>query len=276
MSSRTSSPSKSPSKVTPTKESPAKKVPAKKVAKKEPAAKVEPAAQKEPDEKEEDAKKDAKKQEQEQVEQEPVEQEPVEQEQEEQESNEKVMKTLPAKYNKFIQYTYYLITELNKKNINDEGEVLIDEEIFFKKASVFETEIIHQKDFVESFLNNTKTVAKSMRDYVALKKKQLKIAEKEAQKQAKLLLKQQQKELKKQNKKNNNNNNTHVQNIVQLAQNNNTPQQQQQIEQELEVEPFTYDNTLYYRDENTNKLYHTTNHTHIANYNPNKNTIHFL
>ena len=194
------------------------------------------------------------------------------------------MKTLPAKYNKFIQYTYYLITELNKKNINDEGEVLIDEEIFFKKASVFQTEIIHQKDFVQSFLNNTKTVAKSMRDYVALKKKQLKIAEKEAQKLAKQQLKLQQKELKKQNKKNNNknnnnnNNNTHVQNIVQLAQNNNnnnTPQQQE-IEQELEVEPFTHDNTLYYRDENTNKLYHTTNHTHIANYNPKTNTIHFL
>ena len=188
------------------------------------------------------------------------------------------MKTLPAKYNKFIQYTYYLITELNKKNINDEGEVLIDEEIFFKKASVFQTEIIHQKDFVESFLNNTKTVAKSMRDYVALKKKQLKIAEKEAQKLAKQQLKLQQKELKKQNKKNNNknNNNTPVQNIVQLAQNNNNTPQQQEIEQELEVEPFTHDNTLYYRDENTNKLYHTTNHTHIANYNPKTNTIHFL
>ena len=85
--------------------------------------------------------------------------------------------SLPAKYNKFIQYTYYMIRALNNAELEKTGEELLDEEKFFEAAKVF-TEVDVQKEFVEVFLEN-KGIGKEMRTHLADKKK----AEKAAAKQ---------------------------------------------------------------------------------------------
>lgn len=97
---------------------------------------------------------------------------------EEEEVKEKtVRKSLPAKYNKFIQYTYYMLRTLNNAELENSGEVLFDEDKMFEVCHVF-GEVEVQKAFVEGFLEN-KGIAKEMRTHLADKKK----AEKAAAKQ---------------------------------------------------------------------------------------------
>ena len=99
--------------------------------------------------------------------------------------------SLPAKYNRFIQYTYYMLRALNNAELEKNGELLFDEEKMFEACHVFgEMEV--QKAFVEGFLEN-KGVAKEMRTHLADKKKAEKAAakqqvlnEKAAEKQRKL------------------------------------------------------------------------------------------
>jgi hypothetical protein len=85
--------------------------------------------------------------------------------------------TLPAKFNKFIQFSYYLIRTLNNAELEKSGEVLFDEERFFEEANVFAAVDVQQR-FVEGFLEN-KAIGKEMRTHVLDKKK----AEKAAAKQ---------------------------------------------------------------------------------------------
>ena len=102
------------------------------------------------------------------------------------EVKEEVKKTrpaaLPAKYNKFIQYSYYLIRTLNNASLEKDGEVLIDEELFFERSHVF-GDVKTQEEFVTSFLEN-KSIGKEMKTHLADKKKEAAKAEKEAVKAA--------------------------------------------------------------------------------------------
>ena len=91
---------------------------------------------------------------------------------------------LPAKYGKFIQYSYYLIRAINNHSLQTNGTVLIDEDQFFTAAHVFDTAST-QQDFVSAFLEN-KGIAKEMRTHVADKEKAAKATAKEAEKAAKL------------------------------------------------------------------------------------------
>ena len=114
----------------------------------------------------------------------------------EEDAGEKVEKkvraaSLPAKYNRFIQYTYYMLRALNNAELEKNGEVLFDEDKMFEAANVF-GEVEVQKTFVEGFLEN-KGIAKEMRTHVADKKKAEKaqakqqvLNEKAAEKQRKL------------------------------------------------------------------------------------------
>ena len=90
--------------------------------------------------------------------------------------------TLPAKYSKFIQYSYYLIRALNNKSLETDGEVLVDEDKFFDMAQVF-ADMGTQQEFVSSFLEN-KTIAKDMRTHIADQKKAAVKATKDAAKAA--------------------------------------------------------------------------------------------
>ena len=99
--------------------------------------------------------------------------------------------SLPAKYNRFIQYTYYMLRALNNAELEKNGELLFDEEKMFEAAHVF-GEVEVQKAFVEGFLEN-KGIAKDMRTHLVDKKKDEKAAakqqalnEKAAEKQRKL------------------------------------------------------------------------------------------
>ena len=97
---------------------------------------------------------------------------------EEEEVKEKtVRKSLPAKYNKFIQYTYYMLRTLNNAELENSGEVLFDEDKMFEVCHVF-GEVEVQKEFVEGFLEN-KGIAKEMRTHLADKKKADKAAAKQ-------------------------------------------------------------------------------------------------
>ena len=90
--------------------------------------------------------------------------------------------TLPAKYNKFIQYSYYLIRALNNASLEKHGEELFNEELFFNEAHVF-GDVKTQEEFVTSFLEN-KSIGKEMKTHLADKKKAAVKAEKEAVKAA--------------------------------------------------------------------------------------------
>jgi len=90
--------------------------------------------------------------------------------------------TLPAKYNKFIQYSYYLIRALNNASLEKHGEELFNEELFFNEAHVF-GDVKTQEEFVTSFLEN-KSIGKEMKTHLADKKKAAAKAEKEAVKAA--------------------------------------------------------------------------------------------
>jgi len=98
---------------------------------------------------------------------------------EEEEVKEKKVRAagLPAKYNKFIQYTYYMLRTLNNAELENSGEVLFDEDKMFEVCHVF-GEVEVQKKFVEGFLEN-KGIAKEMRTHLADKKKADKAAAKQ-------------------------------------------------------------------------------------------------
>ena len=88
--------------------------------------------------------------------------------------------SLPAKYGKFIQYSYYLIRAINNAALEQNGAVLIDEDQFITAAHVFDN-IANQQAFVASFLEN-KNIAKEMRTHLADKKKVEVVAAKAAAK----------------------------------------------------------------------------------------------
>lgn len=97
--------------------------------------------------------------------------------------------SLPAKYGKFIQYSYYLIRAINNAALEQNGAILVDEDQFITAAHVFDN-IATQQAFVASFLEN-KNIAKEMRTHLADKKKAEVVAakaavkaEKEAEKNA--------------------------------------------------------------------------------------------
>ena len=97
--------------------------------------------------------------------------------------------SLPAKYGKFIQYSYYLIRAINNAALEQNGAILVDEDQFITAAHVFDN-IATQQAFVASFLEN-KNIAKEMRTHLADKKKAEVVAakaavkaEKEAEKDA--------------------------------------------------------------------------------------------
>ena len=88
--------------------------------------------------------------------------------------------SLPAKYGKFIQYSYYLIRAINNAALEQNGAVLVDEDQFITAAHVFDN-IATQQAFVASFLEN-KNIAKEMRTHLADKKKAEVVAAKNAAK----------------------------------------------------------------------------------------------
>jgi hypothetical protein len=88
--------------------------------------------------------------------------------------------SLPAKYGKFIQYSYYLIRAINNAALEQNGAVLIDEDQFITATHVFDN-IANQQAFVASFLEN-KNIAKEMRTHLADKKKAEVVAAKAAAK----------------------------------------------------------------------------------------------
>ena len=88
--------------------------------------------------------------------------------------------SLPAKYGKFIQYSYYLIRAINNAALEQNGAVLVDEDQFITAAHVFDN-IANQQAFVASFLEN-KNIAKEMRTHLADKKKAEVVAAKTAAK----------------------------------------------------------------------------------------------
>lgn len=88
--------------------------------------------------------------------------------------------SLPAKYGKFIQYSYYLIRAINNAALEQNGAVLVDEDQFITAAHVFDN-IATQQSFVASFLEN-KNIAKEMRTHLADKKKAEVVAAKAAAK----------------------------------------------------------------------------------------------
>lgn len=88
--------------------------------------------------------------------------------------------SLPAKYGKFIQYSYYLIRAINNAALEQNGAVLVDEDQFITAAHVFDN-IATQQAFVASFLEN-KNIAKEMRTHLADKKKAEVVAAKAAAK----------------------------------------------------------------------------------------------
>ena len=88
--------------------------------------------------------------------------------------------SLPAKYGKFIQYSYYLIRAINNAALEQNGAILVDEDQFITAAHVFDN-IATQQAFVASFLEN-KNIAKEMRTHLADKKKAEVVAAKAAAK----------------------------------------------------------------------------------------------
>ena len=95
----------------------------------------------------------------------------------------KTRTSLPAKYNKYIQFSFYIIRAINAKCLENNEDVLVDEAKFFEKAHVFDTADTQQR-FIGEYLEN-KGIAKEMRAHVADTKKAAKEADKEAVKIAK-------------------------------------------------------------------------------------------
>ena len=212
-------------------------------------------------------------------------------EDEEKEKKEKKVRapSLPAKYNRFIQYTYYMLRSLNNAELEKNGELLFDEEKMFEAANVFgEMEV--QKAFVEEFLEN-KGIAKEMRTHVADKKKDEKAAakqqvlnEKAAAKQRKLEEREAAKKVvadakaakkgasKKKTKKEEPVDlvtslvtlaNSSTEEAEQASQEQEQEQEEEAEEDELDVKVITIEGKEYLIDD-TNNLYDNENHAQIG------------
>ena len=205
--------------------------------------------------------------------------------------------TLPAKYNKFIQYSYYLIRALNNASLEKHGEELLDEELFFNEAHVF-GDVKTQEEFVTSFLEN-KSIGKEMKTHVADKKKAAAKAEKEAVKVAakaekeavKAAAKAEKQAAKaaakaekqagkttkpKKEKKEKNEEKDLVTSLVTLANSDEAvPEAAENIEEEeeLDVQMFEHEGKEYLIDD-SNTLYDVDNHTVVGTWDKeNKNII---
>ena len=185
--------------------------------------------------------------------------------------------TLPAKYNKFIQYSYYLIRALNNASLEKHGEELLDEELFFNEAHVF-GDVKTQEEFVTSFLEN-KSIGKEMKTHVADKKKAAAKAEKEAVKAAAKAEKQAAKAAAKaekqagkttkpkKEKKEKNEEKDLVTSLVTLANSDEAvPEaaaENVEEEEELDVQMFEHEGKEYLIDD-SNTLYDVDNHTVVG------------
>ena len=197
---------------------------------------------------------------------------------EEEVKEKKVRKSLPAKYNKFIQYTYYMLRALNNAELEKNGEVLFDEEKMFEAANVF-GEVEVQKTFVEGFLEN-KGIAKEMRTHLSDKKKaekaaakqkvlndkaaekQRKLDEKEAAKKAAADAKAAKKGASK--KKSKKEPVDLVTSLVTLANSNDEEEvKNDEEEEELDVKIITIENKQYLIDD-ANNLYDSETHAQVG------------
>jgi len=97
--------------------------------------------------------------------------------------------TLPAKYSKFIQFSYFLIKHIINNNQN---ESVLDEAQLFELSHTF-SDINVQQTFIEGFLSNSKTINKDIKDYKTMIKKTAIANAKANDKLAKQLLKEQNK-----------------------------------------------------------------------------------
>ena len=204
--------------------------------------------------------------------------------------------TLPAKYNKFIQYSYYLIRALNNASLEKHGEELFNEELFFNEAHVF-GDVKTQEEFVTSFLEN-KSIGKEMKTHLADKKKAAVKVEKEAVKAAakaekeavkaaakaekdaaKAAAKAEKDATKttkpKKEKKEKKDEKDLVTSLVTLA--NSTEEVQESIdtveeEEELDVQMFEHEGKKYLIDE-SNTLYDVDNHTVVGTWDKENNKV---
>ena len=256
-----------------------KKAPVKKAAKK--VAKKAEVAEKVPAK----AKKVSKKK----VEEEKETETETEKEEEEEEAPAKKARapSLAAKYNKYIQFSFYMIRAMNAKCLENNEDVFMDEEKFFEKAHVFDT-VENQQSFVNEFLEN-KGIAKEMRGHLADQKKAAKVAEKEAVKAAKAAEKLAQKEAakaakaaekaatkeanktkkapKKTTKKASVDESDLVTSLVTMAttSNQNIVEEEEEEEPELDVRPFNHDGVNYLIDDNNN-LYDSNTHEMVGSF----------
>jgi len=76
--------------------------------------------------------------------------------------------TLPAKYNKFLQFGFYLMKKINS---DDENHV-IDETLFLDKLRIFDT-IDSQQSFVQEFIDSSKAINQTLRKMVQVHKKNI-------------------------------------------------------------------------------------------------------
>jgi hypothetical protein len=122
--------------------------------------------------------------------------------------------TLPAKYNKFLQFGYYLMQSLK----DAEGNINVNStDHFIEQIHLFDS-LDNQKNFVQEFFDQTKDINKAIRKLNADKKKAsvkaAKLASKMASKPAKPT------KPAKKNNKNTSSDDTFVSDIVSLATNN--------------------------------------------------------
>lgn len=203
--------------------------------------------------------------------------------------------SLAAKYNKYIQFSFYMIRAMNAKCLENNEDVFMDEEKFFEKAHVFDT-VENQQSFVSEFLEN-KGIAKEMRGHVADQKKAAKVAEKEAIKAAKVAEKLAQKEAvkaakaaekaaakeanktkkapkKTTAKKGTENETDLVTSLVTMATSNNGEPNivEEEEEPELDVRPFNHDGVNYLIDDNNN-LYDSNSHEMVGSFDVVNRTI---
>ena len=76
--------------------------------------------------------------------------------------------TLPAKYNKFMQFGFYLMKKIN----SDNETPLIDEAIFLDKLRIYDT-IDSQQSLVQEFIDTSKTINQTLRKMVQVHKKNI-------------------------------------------------------------------------------------------------------
>lgn len=79
-------------------------------------------------------------------------------------------KTLPAKYAKFMQYTYYLIKKINQSVVDAGDMPLLPEDPVFEHARLF-ADVDAQAAFVQGFFDEAKDITKSIRAIVVQRKK---------------------------------------------------------------------------------------------------------